>query len=163
LDSWTRLSMETAGTPPVHRLRNFGETRRAIDGIAATLRDRGVDLVHTHGVAAQIHAGIAAKRAARPVVSHVQDMFDPRWNANGLLPRASLAVRRDATIAASASVAASLPSRVDRATCQVIPNPVSTDLVEPATRPNGPLVVWCGRLQRWKGCHLFLESARRIL
>ena len=37
-------------------------------------------------------------------------------------------------------------------------------IVEPAPAAGGhaPLIVWCGRLQRWKGPHHFIEAARHI-
>ncbi len=159
LELWRTSGFEVAGTPPVHRLRDPLEAKRAIDGIAAIGRDMRIDLVHTHGVAAQLHGGLGARRAGLPVVAHAQDMLDLRWNRNGLLHRLSRAVPRDATIASSAAVAASV--RIG-SRCEVIPNPVDTAIVPPVDRP-GPLVVWCGRLQRWKGCHLFLDAAREVL
>jgi glycosyltransferase involved in cell wall biosynthesis len=162
LDFWRGSGLEVAGTPPVQRLRDPFETSRAIDGIATIVRDGAIDMVHTHGVAAQIHGGLGARRAGRPVVAHAQDMFDTSWTRNGLLHRIARAVPRDATIASSAAVAASLQMRAPHGSCEVIPNPVETAIVAPVNRP-GPLVVWCGRLQRWKGCHLFLDAAREVL
>src|SRR5689334_10177034 len=76
LAAWTRAGFETLGTRPVRRLRHLGDTRGTIRALAAALRERAIDLVHTNGVATQIHAGIAARRAHRPVVSHVRDIFD---------------------------------------------------------------------------------------
>jgi glycosyltransferase involved in cell wall biosynthesis len=162
LDLWRSSGLEVAGTPPVHRLRDPFETSRAIDGIAAIVRDGAIDMVHTHGVAAQIHGGLGARRAGRPVVAHAQDIFDTSWNRNGLLHRVARVVPRNATIASSAAVAASLRMKAPHISCEVIPNPVETAIVAPVNR-QGPLVVWCGRLQRWKGCHLFLDAAREVL
>lgn len=156
------MDFEVAGTPLVHRLRDPFEAGRAITGITAIVREREIDLVHTHGVSAQIHGGLGARRASRPVVAHAHDMFDRSWSRNGLLHRIARAVPRDATIASSAGVAASLRMNAPHGFCEVIPSPVETAIVAPVNRP-GPLVVWCGRLQRWKGCHLFLDAAREVL
>jgi glycosyltransferase involved in cell wall biosynthesis len=162
VDAWRASGFEVLDTPVVRHLRDPLEAKRAIDGIAASARAARIDLLHTHGVAAQLHGGLAARQARVPVVSHVQDMFDATWTRNGLLHRLSLAVPRDATIASSSAVAASIAHRVPADRCDVIPNPVDTAIVAPVNRP-GPLVVWCGRLQRWKGCHLFLDAARDVL
>jgi glycosyltransferase involved in cell wall biosynthesis len=162
LAAWRSAGFDTAATPVVARLRSLAGTRAAVRAIAAIIEARGISLVHTHGVAAQVHAGLAARRQARPVVSHAQDMFDRSLSRNGLLHRIALAVPRDMTIACSAAVARSLGRRGAAGACEVIPNPVDTTIVAPVGRP-APLVVWCGRLQRWKGCHLFLRAAARVL
>lgn len=159
LSSWERASFDTAAIPVVRRLRNPIDTARAIRSLADLVRQRDIRIIHTNGVAAQLHAGLAARRARQPVVSHVRDIFDASWTRNGLLHRLSLKVPRDATIAASNAVASSL-RRADT-DCDVIPDPVETTIVAPIER-QGPLVLWCGRLQRWKGCHFFLRAARRV-
>jgi glycosyltransferase involved in cell wall biosynthesis len=69
-------------------------------------------------------------------------------------------------IAVSLAVAESWRGRVPADRLDVIHNGVSADTVAPAARPAGPFVVWCGRLQHWKGAHVFLDVAaavRRVL
>ena len=161
---WRARGWEVAGTPPFRQLRHLGDARRVINGLTAIIRDTGIDLVHTHGVAAQIHAGMAARRLACPVICHVHDRFEARWSADGLLHRLAARVPRAITIAVSQTVAASLAGRVPAAQLEIIPNGVEATPVEPVARTDrGPLVVWCGRLQRWKGAHLFLDAARQVL
>jgi glycosyltransferase involved in cell wall biosynthesis len=155
LERWRAAGFEVAGTPIVRRLRNPVDAKRTVDGMSAVMTARAIDLVHTNGVAAQLHGGLAARRVGRPVVSHVRDVFDSSFTRNGLLHRLSAAVPRDVTIAASAAVAESMGRP---APCEIIPDAVETDIVSPVDVP-APFVLWCGRLQRWKGCHVFLEAA----
>jgi glycosyltransferase involved in cell wall biosynthesis len=158
--AWRAAGWDVEGTPPVHRLRDPLGTIRVVRAFADIVRKRDIGIVHTNGVGTHVHAGLAARRTGRLVISHVRDIFDATWSRNGVLHRLSLAVPRDATIAASLGVAASLRAR--GCIADVIADPVQTDVVAPIER-HRPLVVWCGRLQRWKGCHLFLEAARRVL
>src|SRR5204863_3503600 len=125
---WRASGFDVAGTPAVKRLSDPGQARAGIAGISTIVRDREIDLVHTHGVAAQMHGGLAARRTGRPVVSHAQDIFDPSWTRNGLAHRLSLLVPRAMTIASSRAVAASLGRRGLEGVCEVIANPVETDL-----------------------------------
>jgi glycosyltransferase involved in cell wall biosynthesis len=162
LDGWRAAGFDAVGVPPVTRLRSIAQTRRTVAALASIAADRDVAIVHSHGMAAQLHAGLAARRARRAHIAHGQDMFDASVTRNGLLHRIALAVPRDVTIACSSAVARSLGRRGEAGRCEVIPNPVETDIVEPIAHA-GPLVVWCGRLQRWKGVHLFLRMARQIL
>lgn len=158
---WRASGLDVAGTPPVTRLSDPMQARAAIAGIAGIVRDYRIDLIHTHGVAAQLHGGLAGRRTRRPVISHAQDIFDASWTRNGLVHRLAWMMPRTVTIAASQAIAASLGRHGAQGLCEVIANPVEIDLVAPA-RSERPLVLWCGRLQRWKGCHLFLEAARLV-
>jgi len=69
-----------------------------------------------------------------------------------------------AVVTPSRFLAVGLRGRVRRRTpVLTIPNglddaPVSATLPA-APDATGPLAVWCGRLQRWKGAHVFLEAA----
>lgn len=159
--SWRASGLVVRDLPAVRRLRNVGETRALVRAIAAVAGHDEIGLVHAHGVAAQWQAGLAARRAGRPLIAHAQDIVDRSWTLNGLAHRLALLVPRDLTIASSTAVAASLGRLGLPHRCEVIPNPVDSEVAAPIDRP-GPLVVWCGRLQRWKGCHLFLEAARLV-
>jgi len=132
--------------------------------IARRLREADVQLVHAHGVSAQIHAGLAARRLQRPAIYHVHDLFNPSWTSDGVLHRLALRVPATRTIAISSSVAASLRGRVAAAQLHTILDGVAHDVVEPEAQAGGvgPLVVWCGRLQQWKGPRHFIEAARHV-
>jgi glycosyltransferase involved in cell wall biosynthesis len=161
-DRWRALGWTVRETPQVDRLRRVDQGALVVREIARILRDDDVDLVHTHGITAQIHTGLAARRARRPCVYHVHDLFDPRWSGDGFLHRLAARVPARAVIAISATVAASVRGRAT-GIVEIVPDGVDRDLASPAPEaPAGPLVVWCGRLQQWKGAHHFLEAARTV-
>ncbi len=162
LSRWRDQGRETCALPAFGRLRRVDHGARVVAEVGRRLRAADVDIVHSHGVAAHIHAGLAARRLGRPAIYHVHDLFEPRWSADGALQRFALRVPSARVIAISATVAASLHGRVTDGKLQTIFNGVMTDIVEPAAHAAGPLVVWCGRLQQWKGPHHFIAAARLV-
>jgi glycosyltransferase involved in cell wall biosynthesis len=163
LQTWQSAGFETLALPPFGRLRRIDHGLRIVAEIVVRLRDANVDVVHTHGVSAQIHAGVAARRLRLPVVYHVHDVFDADWSADGALQRLALRVPAARVIAISATVAASLSGRVPTGELETILNGVARDAVTPAPdAPPSPLVVWCGRLQQWKGPHHFIAAAAAV-
>jgi glycosyltransferase involved in cell wall biosynthesis len=160
-DAWRARGWTVVPMPPVDRLRRVDQGARVVTQLATAIRTLHVDVVHTHGVAAQVHGGLAARRARRPVVYHVHDRFDDGWSSDGLLHRLALRVPSDVVVAISETVAASLRGRVAPEKLRVVMDGVDTEIVSPVPRAS-PLIAWCGRLQRWKGAHLLLDAARRI-
>jgi D-inositol-3-phosphate glycosyltransferase len=118
--------------------------------------------VHAHGVAAHIHAGLAARRLGRPAIYHVHDLFEVQWSADGALQRFALRVPAARVIAISNTVAASLGTRVPPGKLATILNGVEPELLDAPPARLEPLVVWCGRLQHWKGPHHFIAAAAAI-
>lgn len=161
---WKDEGRSLCPLPEFGRLRRLDQGARVVIEIARRFRDAGIQLIHAHGVAAEIHAGLAARRLQRPALYHVHDLFNPRWSADGALHRLALRVPAARTIAISASVAASLRGRVPAGRLHTIMDGVDRAIVEPAAAAGGPspLVVWCGRLQHWKGPHHFIDAARHI-
>lgn len=162
LQRWHDRGFDTCPLPAFGRLRRVDRGARVVAEIARRLQREQIDIVHSHGVAAHIHAGLAARRAARPAIYHVHDLFESDWSADGALQRLALRVPADRVIAISATVAASLHGRVAPGKLETILNGVAPDVVEPVARPSGPLVVWCGRLQHWKGPHHFIAAASEV-
>lgn len=161
--AWRALGLTVVGTPRVSRLARIDQQIRVIRSLERAIRRERVGLVHTHGVVAQIQAGRAARRAGVPVICHSHDQFNAAWTIDGLLHRAAVRTPRAHTVVVSQTVADSLRGRVPADAVTVLANGVLPERVAPAaSRPHGPLVVWCGRLQRWKGAHLFLEMARLV-
>lgn len=161
---WQDEGRVVCALPPFGRLRRLDHGARIVVEIARRLRDAGARLIHAHGVSAQIHAGLAARRLQWPSIYHVHDLFNPRWSSDGALHRLALRVPAARTIAISASVAASLRGRVPSASLHTVLDGVDDAIVAPATGAagDGPLVVWCGRLQQWKGPHHFIDAARLV-
>jgi glycosyltransferase involved in cell wall biosynthesis len=161
---WQEAGHLVCPLPSFGRLRRLGHGARAVAEIVRRLREAGTRLIHSHGVSAQIYAGLAARRLQWPAIYHVHDLFNSRWSGDGAAHRLALRVPAARTIAVSASVAASLRGRVPSAQLHTILNGVAPDIVAPAPDAvrDRPLIVWCGRLQQWKGPHLFIEAARHI-
>jgi glycosyltransferase involved in cell wall biosynthesis len=155
---WTVI--ETAIAPRLRDLRGGWALARELESIIGRLAIR---VMHTHGTGAQIYGGRAAGRAACPVVWQTHDTFHAQWTWEGLLHRLAAAQRHDAVVAISRTVAESLEGHVPARQIEIIPNGVSPDRVGPVSRSApDPLVVWCGRLQHWKGAHLFLDAAAQV-
>jgi len=153
---------------PAGRFRNPIAAVTAVRRIRALIRREGASLVHCHGTPAQVYGGAAARWAGVPHVYHLHDFPERAWNGQGLVGRVARAWRPARTIANSRSVAAALGGHV-----RTIPNGIAVDEAQRArARAEGahirakhgfhedcPLVVWCGRLQRWKGPDIFLRAA----
>lgn len=161
---WRADGRSVCALPVFGRLRRVDDGARTVVEISRRLRAADIAVVHTFGVSAQIHAGLAARRLQRPAIYHAVDLFDPTWSLNGALHRLALRVPAARTIAMSASVAASLSGRVPAAQLHMIPGGVDHDIVAPAPEAagSGPLIVWCGRLQQWKGPHHFVKAAQHV-
>jgi len=159
---WRARGWHVVNVPPVPRFRHVGAARRLMHALADTLRTAAVDVVHTHGIAGQVYGARAAARMRVPVVWHLHDCFDGSWSSNGVLHRLASAATAHQAIAVSHCVADSWRGRIASARLHVVHNGVDATRVEPVSRPAGPLVVWCGRLQRWKGTHVFLDVAARV-
>lgn len=161
-------------TIPTGRLRHLGQGVGAVRQLARLFVEQHAAVVHCHGTGAQLYGGLAARVARVPHVFHVHDAPTRRPVPQGLLERAAFRIPADAVVAISRYVASRLPRRL-RARVHVIPNGVevpdegAAGAVEATAirRRFGwpaacPLVVWCGRLQRWKGTHVFLDAAASI-
>lgn len=159
---WRAMGMAVIEVPTLPRFRDWRGARSLVRALQAAITDSGASIVHTHGIAGQIHGGRAAVRAVRPVVWHVHDCFEARWTADGVLHRRAAAVRADVILAVSETVATSWRTRVPSDRVVVVHNGVDLTPVAPIEHPPAPFVVWCGRLQRWKGTHLFLDVAARV-
>ena len=168
LDRWRDRGWTVVGLPSGGGLYRLDRRVHVVAVLSAAITHHEIDIVHAHGVIAQIHAGVAARWSHRRSVFHVPDIFDTRWSVDAMLQRLALRAPSDAVIAISDAVAAALPRRV-RPKMHVIPLAADRAIVEPVDWTRGkpipaatPLVVWCGRLQRWKGAHLFLDAAATI-
>ncbi len=159
---WRRYGLTVREVPPLPRFRDLVGARRLVDGLAAAVRESHAAVVHTHAIAGQLYGGRAAAQVGRPVTWHIHDRRETRFTLDGVLHRLASRSRVDVAIAVSAAVADSWRGRVPTDRLEVIHNGVASDPVAPAPRPAGPFVVWCGRLQQWKGTHVFLDVAAAV-
>lgn len=155
----TGAALVDAGT--LGRMRQVGRTVRVVSRLSAAIRRGGFDIVHNHGTQAHIIGGLAAWRAGVPAIHHVHDLFADTRSGDALLQQIALRVPAAAIVAVSHSARSRLlasGARWNR--IRVVQNGVSLAPTVPAFTSDGATIVWCGRLQRWKGAHVFLDAAR---
>jgi glycosyltransferase involved in cell wall biosynthesis len=158
---------------PSGAFRQVARGLAAVRRIHALVSELGVALVHANGTGGHIYGGLAAARAGVPHLYHAHDVPESGWNGQGFIGRLARLVRADVTVAPSRFLAGRLAqSPVRSARIVHVPNGLDapdaprhpaelkfgpttdrTDLDRP------PVAVWCGRLQRWKGAHVFLRAA----
>ena len=153
-------------TTPVRGFRHAGDGWRALRGLRALVRARRAALVHANGIAAHLYAGVAARLERVPAIFHLHDLLAGGWSGQGAVNALARRVPAAAIVTPSRFLAGSLGPV--RARVVVIPNGVEEPPAEAAPPLAGrddataPTVVWCGRLQRWKGAHVFLDAAARV-
>ena len=145
------------------RMREFGRTFAVVRRLAAAIRRERIDIVHNHGTMAHLVGGLAAKMAGVPSVQHVQDLYGGGLSVDAVLQRLTLRVPAAARVAASHLIRTEMiVAGAPRSRVRLVNNGVSLKTTAAAFASEGPVVVWCGRLQRWKGTHVFLDAARQI-
>lgn len=158
---------------PAGRFRDLRRGWGVVRRLWNLIRERDIALVHANGTRAHVYAGPAAWLAGVPSIYHVHDVIDRPWSRQGLVYLAAALTPAAATIAPSRYVGERLRNGGWRRTVEIVPNAVETPgpgageaagriRAESGWNPDCPLVVWCGRLQRWKGPHVFVEAAARI-
>jgi len=152
--------------------------------IAAVLRDRKIDILHTHGGVAGLYGRWAAVLAGTPVIVHTLHGIHYLHYRNPLLRGAFIFQERhfarhtDAVIAVSEADAAAVRKHrlVPAEKIRVIRNgiapppeekaasdrPAGTPELLKIVRPDGPLVVTVARLHRQKGIIHLINAAPAI-
>jgi len=124
------------------------------------LRDDRIDLVHANSnLDSDLFAIVAARLARVPLVSHQRAFGKP---PKPLRPLVQLVA---ASVSISKAIQQDLGSAVKPRRSLVVYNSVELPQAPPEVRPIGtpPRIVSIGRLVRWKGHHVFLEAARKVL
>jgi glycosyltransferase involved in cell wall biosynthesis len=157
------------------RVREIVKGGSAIVKLTRLIRDQGIDIVHTHNAKAHVYGGLAARIAGIPALYHLQGVPKPSFTRDGLVSLLSFAIPARQTIACSNYVAHAFQSvwhsrrKVLVVHSGIVPRTNSATVQAPTVRqefgiPDGvPLVVMATRLQRWKGVHVFLDSAAQIV
>lgn len=150
-----------AGT--LGRMRNVGRALGVLNRLTAAIREGRFDVVHSHGTLAHIIGGLAAWRAGVPAIHHVHDLYADTRSADAVLQHFALRVPAATIVAVSHSARSRLlASGAPWNRVRVVHNGVTLAPTAPAFTEEAPAVVWCGRLQRWKGPHVFLDAARLV-
>lgn len=135
-------------------------TLRAAAGLGRFFRRRGIDLVHTNSLKANLLGGLAGRFARVPVVWHVRDHLSAPYLPRAVVPVVRLAARvvPRRVVAVSHSAARTVGRRDVVVLHQgvSIPGPVPPPPVGP------PLVGLVGRISPWKGQDVFLDAAARL-
>jgi glycosyltransferase involved in cell wall biosynthesis len=139
--------------------------------LASFFRTRAVEVVHTNSMKAHLLGGLAARLCRIPLCWHLRDCLHPKH-----LPQAALRVMRslaqtlpDRVIAVSKCVAQDALGAKSAQRAVVVYDGLDPDYFEnPAPPPTlYPPPVWrvgiVGRFAPWKGQHVFLEAAAKLL
>lgn len=157
-------------TNRIRSVKNFFEITKFIRNF---IESQQIDVVHCNGTLAQIYGGFAAGRMGARCIYHLHDSVEWSWNAQGLvhlLAQSSFAVGRFFSgkrnrmqfIAVSKYVAEKFQQTwSSRKNIQVIHNSIVVSNAATTANDN-PVVTWIGRLQRWKGAHIFIKAAETI-
>ena len=157
---------------------SFRQVRKGLEAVTrihALAVARHVALVHANGTGAHIYGGLAARRAGVPHIYHVHDVPEAGWNGQGMIGRLARMVPAAVTITPSRFLAERLAQRpvrsarivhvangldapaASRRAAELTFGPATETKAQAADR--APVAVWCGRLQRWKGAHVFIRAA----
>jgi glycosyltransferase involved in cell wall biosynthesis len=158
-----------------NRLRSIKGFFEITSFIRKIIEDEQIDVVHCNGTGAQIYGGYAAGLTGTQCIYHLHDSVEWSWSRQGLayllaqlsFPISQIFSRRRSQlhfIAVSKYIADKFQQTWgSKKNISVIHNAtrranVATTL---ATNQN-PVIVWIGRLQRWKGAHIFIKAAAII-
>jgi glycosyltransferase involved in cell wall biosynthesis len=159
---------------PAGRFRNIFKGRGVVRRLRQIIGEQNIDLVHSNGTGAHIYGGLAARSCGVLNVYHLHDVPERSWTRQGLVQWLAGRIPASAHIAVSQCVADKHRASVrNSGELIVIHNGIAGDAsaqsrVEEDVRQRhgwsatAPLAVWCGRLQRWKGAHIFLEAVARV-
>lgn len=142
------------------------------------IKKRGIDLVHTNSLKADLIGGVAARLAGVPVVWHVRDRIEDDYLPAAVVKVFRLGCRVMPSFIIANSMATlktvRLPDMVNRAgpgdlfpfisdrAAIVHEGTLRYELVPKAHRDT-VVIGLVGRISRWKGQHIFLAAAAEVL
>lgn len=161
---------------PAGRFRQPWHLLRTLGHLARLAQRRNIALIESAGAKGHLYGGLAAWLTGVPAVWRLQDLPTPRepWTRlAGLMPSAGIVALSRASLAAYARLRR-LPARtavvypgVQYTSDTVAHGPdaavVSSVRDEFGVSIGTAVVTMVGRLQRWKGQHVFLVAAARVL
>lgn len=142
-----------------------------VASLVSLFRTRAVEIVHTNSMKAHVLGGVAARCARIPLVWHLRDCLHPAH-----LPNTALKLMRklaqtlpQRVLCVSQSVAKDALGSHGAHRAQVVYDGIDPECFEnPARSPAGVVPpVWrvgmVGRFAPWKGQHVFLEAAAKLI
>jgi glycosyltransferase involved in cell wall biosynthesis len=142
--------------------------------LRAFFRERAVSIVHTNSMKAHVVGGLAARLAGLPLVWHLRDSLHPsslpqpalgvmRWLA-GALPNRLVCVSKSVARDALGPERMQLARIVyDGLNDDCFPQAGEASTLDCGDAPRIWKVGIAGRLCAWKGQHLFLEAAAKLI
>jgi glycosyltransferase involved in cell wall biosynthesis len=136
------------------------ETGTYIARLAARLRRLRPDVVHTNSLKAALYGGVAGRLASVPVVWHVRDRITPDYMPSSAcrLVRAAARLLPTAVIGNSCTTLSALGRAGERGTAVASPLGFAPFEAGPAPHAGDLRVGILGRLDPWKGQHIFLDA-----
>ena len=142
--------------------------------LARFIREHGVAIVHANSLKAGLYGGFAARLAGVPMLWHVRDHVDSRylpakvaWLMRGLIRRLPSVVvaNSHSTLSRLTDSPASNPGVGGAVRMTVIHDGVDPDLYCRSEQPEkgSKRVALVGRIAPWKGQHVFIDAAAKVL
>ncbi len=150
----------------------FARTAHYAARIAAFARRNGVSLIHTNTIKAHVYGLLAGRLANLPVIWHVRDYIDPTYFPAPAVKVIRLLARYGPRhiLAVSRSVLERLALPASCLNSTVVLDGLADHELE-STYPAGnvdhapeiPRIGILGRIAPWKGQHVFLDAAAKVL
>ena len=140
--------------------------------IAAFARENGVQLIHTNTIKAHIYGALAGHLTGLPVVWHVRDYVNETYFPSAAVKVVRFLARHAPrhVIGVSQSVMEQLALNDGGRRSTVVLDGLSDEELgsgmngsEPSSARKTARIGIVGRLARWKGQHVFLEAAARVI
>jgi len=154
------------------RLRNPFALRRARRDLTGIVRSRQIDVLVANGFHPHVYAAAAARRTGKPCVLFARDFPPGGFGLDAVIAYLAFCQETALVLAASGAVAESVRPRVRGTRVAVVPNGVEVSPFDAADRVSARAAlnladdciafVLAGRLQPWKGQHVFLDAALRV-
>jgi glycosyltransferase involved in cell wall biosynthesis len=141
--------------------------------VARFARKRGATLLHCNSLKADIYGALAGRMARLPVVWHVRDHIDPSYLPGPAVKSFRLMARTLPRYVLTNSVSTReklFPAGVSERRCRAVHDGLADrELTAPLPavadrwRHDPPRVGIVGRFVEWKGQHVFLEAAQKLV
>lgn len=179
-DSVRLAKKDTLGLSTILKLGDVVQTFRYTWKLVQMIRKFDVDIVHTNSLKADVLGGVAGRLSSTPVVWHVRDRIAPdylpshvvrifrftsRWLPSWIIANSNATLQ---TVALRGFVrGVVIYSGMDVASRRMVVHDGMNQPDSPyCTRDPenaGPIIGLVGRISPWKGQHIFLEAAAKVV